>query len=77
MTAEEKKALQPGDVVQVRRDNGAVEEREVKYAPWAIGGGPCLGGGTWVIGLKGITGGYLLSRVFAKVSPPQATRRTS
>ena len=46
-----------GDLVEVTRDDGSIEQRRVKYEPWQ------LGDGTWVIGLKGITGGYALDRV--------------
>ena len=46
-----------GEIVSVTRDDGSAEMRSVKYAPWQ------LGDGTWVIGLDGIAGGYLLSRV--------------
>ena len=46
----------PGDRVVQTDDAGVVHERVVKYEPWQ------LGDGTWVIGLKGISGGYALSR---------------
>jgi hypothetical protein len=49
--------LVPGDRVSVRRDDGRVEEREVRLPAWQ------LGHGAWVIGLKGISGGYSLERV--------------
>jgi hypothetical protein len=52
----EQLALRPGDVVLQTDDSGAVNQRTVKYAPWQ------LGDGTWVIGLKGIAGGYALCR---------------
>lgn len=50
-------SLKPGDRVRVRRDDGTEVNYTVKYEPWR------LGHGTWVIGLKGISGGYDLSRV--------------
>lgn len=62
MTDEERRALRPGDKVMVRGDSGNEFEYVVKSAPWQ------LGGGTWVVGLVGISGGYLLSRV-ARVVP--------
>lgn len=65
ITDADRLALKPGDRVRVRLDSGQVDEFEVKYAPWA------LGHGTLVIGLRGIAGGYLLSRVVGIV----ATRR--
>lgn len=59
MSDADRMALKPGDrvLVLVRTDAGTVLEFEVKFAPWV------LGGGTWVVGLAGIAGGYLLSRV--------------
>lgn len=62
MTLQERLTLLPGDRVKVRRDNGDVEERLVKYAPWQ------LGHGSHVIGLVGISGGYDLERVVELVS---------
>jgi hypothetical protein len=53
--------LKPGDIVTVHRDSGPLEEREVKQEPWQ------LGGGHWVIGLHGISGGFLLNRCSVKV----------
>ncbi len=50
-------ALRPGDRVWVRMDGGEEVPFLVKYAPWQ------LGDLTWVVGLAGIAGGYLLSRV--------------
>lgn len=64
MTHEERLALVPGDVVIVRMDDGTEKEFTVKYEPWQ------LGHGEWVIGLKGIAGGYLLARVMAKKEAP-------
>lgn len=68
ITDADRLALKPGDRVRVRLDSGQVDEFEVKYAPWAPW---ALGHGTLVIGLRGIAGGYLLSRVVGIV----ATRR--
>lgn len=50
-------SIKPGDIVTVRVDSDNELEYEVKYAPWA------LGHGMMVVGLNGIAGGYLLSRV--------------
>jgi hypothetical protein len=49
-------ALKPGDEVLCVNDSGQTHKRIVKYSPWQ------LGGGTWVVGLKGISGGYALHR---------------
>ena len=49
--------LAPGNEVVVRRDDGSLERRRIKYEPWK------LGHGVWVIGLQGIAGGYDLDRV--------------
>ena len=54
--------LRPGDVVLVRKDDGREDEHMVKAHPWQ------LGHGTWVVGLRGISGGYALSRVVALIS---------
>jgi len=54
---EAQKNLKVGDEVLVTRDDGKVERRVVKYEPWT------LGDGTWVVGIKGISGGYALCRV--------------
>lgn len=62
MSDEERKALSPGDTVVVRNDHGYEEQRVVKYSPWQ------LAHGEWLIGLKGIAGGYLLSRVIRKAT---------
>lgn len=62
MTDDERKDLLPGDVVRVRDDSGAEAEYEVRWAPWQ------LASGEWVVGLKGIVGGYLLARVVGVVS---------
>jgi len=50
-------ALKPGAHVKVTRDDGSVESRMVKSAPWQ------MGHGTWVVGISGIAGGYALCRV--------------
>lgn len=58
---EDRKALIPGDCVEVLRDDRkTTTHHRVKYAPWQ------LGHGEWVIGLDGIAGGFLLSRVIGK-----------
>jgi len=53
-------ALRAGEVVEVLSDSGALLPQSVSGAPWR------LGDGTMVIGLHGIAGGYLLSRVVSK-----------
>lgn len=60
MTDDERMALIPSDWVEVVRDDGRTTHHRVKYAPWR------LGHGEWVIGLEGIAGGFLLSRVVAR-----------
>lgn len=50
-------SIKRGDIVTVRDDYGHESDYEVKNAPWE------LGGGRWVVGLKGISGGYSLDRV--------------
>lgn len=57
---QDRRSLVPGDRVLVRLDSGEHKEFVVKYQPWE------LGGGTLVIGLQGIAGGYLLSRVVGR-----------
>lgn len=57
MTDDERQALKVGDRVRVRGDDGTEFDYTVKAAPWQ------LGHGEWVVGLRGITGEYLLSRV--------------
>lgn len=52
--------LNPPDEVVYQNDDDAEITTTVKYAPWQ------LAHGEWVIGLKGIAGGYLLSRVVRK-----------
>ncbi len=64
LTVEQKRQLRPGDRVVVRLDAHPVGDDiyEVKSEPWQ------LGHGAWVIGLKGISGGYDLSRVTGIIS---------
>lgn len=50
-------SLRPHDRVRVLHDDGTEADYEVKFEPWT------LGHGEWVIGLKGMAGGYKLSRV--------------
>lgn len=57
MNDAERQDLKPGDRVRVRDDAGNEADYHVKAAPWQ------LGHGEWVIGLRGISGGYALSRV--------------
>lgn len=52
----ERRDFAEGDLVCVQRDDGHIEERIVKYAPWK-----CCDG-RWLVGLVGITGGYALER---------------
>jgi hypothetical protein len=72
-TDEERRLLQCGDRVRVLRDSGEIEERLVKYAPWPSSA-PALTRHSkskevvWLIGLAGISGGYLLDRVVQIVS---------
>lgn len=54
-------ALAPGDRVAVVMDQGEEREFTVRSEPWQ------LGHGTWVIGLEGRSGGYMLSRVARKL----------
>lgn len=56
--------LKSGDLVTVTRDDGRKEIRVVRMAPWK------LGHGEWVIGLEGITGGFLLTRCKPEKSTP-------
>jgi hypothetical protein len=63
MTDTERQGLIPGDEVAYLDDTGREWFATVKYAPWK------LGHGEWVIGLDGIAGGYLLSRVMRKCKP--------
>jgi len=52
-----KVSIKIGAKVRVTKDDGSVIESTVKYAPWQ------LGHGQWVIGIDGISGGYMLERV--------------
>ena len=49
--------LRRDDIVNVREDDGTSTIQTVKYKPWQ------LGDGTWVVGLFGRRGGFLLDRV--------------
>lgn len=62
LTVEQKRQLRVGDMVVVRADDGEEFDYEVKAEPWQ------LGHGAWVIGLRGISGGYDLSRVTGIIS---------
>lgn len=62
LTVEAKRLLRPGDRVVVRDDCGHSDIYDVTSPPWQ------LGHGAWVIGLKGISGGYSLDRVIGIVS---------
>ena len=53
----EQLALQPGDEVIVTRDDGREEVRVVRGWPTK------MGGHTWVLWLKGISGDFALCRV--------------
>lgn len=55
--------IEVGDTVMVRMDDGTEKEFTVKYKPWM------LGHGKWVIGLRGILGGYDLDRVLRITKP--------
>lgn len=46
-----------GTPVLVRRDDGTLLDTVTRSEPWQ------LGGGTWVVAVQGIAGGYALSRV--------------
>lgn len=61
--ADWRQSLKPGDRVRVRKDDGGEFVTAVRHEPWQ------LGHGEWVLGLRGIAGGYLLSRVQAVLSP--------
>ena len=64
LTVAQKRQLVPGERVVVRMDHGhpvGDEVYEVKTSPWQ------LGHGAWVIGLKGISGGYDLSRIMGLI----------
>lgn len=60
--SEELRSLKPKDRVRVRDDSGNEADYEVKYEPWQ------LGHGEWVVGLKGMAGSYMLSRVVKVLS---------
>lgn len=65
LTVEQKRQLRTGDRVVVRLDGvypPGDDIYEVRSEPWQ------LGHGAWVIGLKGISGGYDLSRVTGIIS---------
>jgi hypothetical protein len=49
-----------GELVEVTRDDGTIEKRVVREEPWELGN---PGSGRWVIGLRGIPGGYDFRRV--------------
>lgn len=57
ITVAEKRTLKVGARVLVRDDGGYEAIYDVRTEPWQ------LGSGHWVIGLKGISGGYSLDRV--------------
>jgi len=60
--------LRVGDMVLVKRDDGKEELRSVRVVPWK------LGHGEWVVGLEGISGGFLLCRCTPqKFKPLDAT----
>lgn len=59
MSSEPFTALEPGDAVLVRHDDGHVAKHVVRARPWQ------LGHGAWVVGLEGVSGGYSLDRVIA------------
>lgn len=61
LTDASRMALDVGDRVIVIIDNGTEADYIVKSTPWR------LVDGTLVVGLRGITGGYLLRRVIAKI----------
>lgn len=50
-------ALRVGDFVEVTKDDGSKTTGVVVRDPWK------LGGHTWTVGVSGIPGGFLLSRV--------------
>lgn len=54
---QEQYEIQPGDLVDVLRDNGATERMATASLPWQ------LGHGDWVISLDKISGGFDLARV--------------
>jgi hypothetical protein len=70
VTDGERRLLKPGDRVVLRGDDGREGEYVVKHAPWQ------LGHGEWVIGLFGLTGGWLLGRIVRQLPPAQNPGRT-
>ena len=50
-------AIKKGDPVKVRRDDGTELVTVAESDPWH------MGGHTWVISVKGISGGFALCRV--------------
>lgn len=62
MTDDERRELRTGDLVMVEMDDGSTVIKRVRRKPWE------LKHGEWVVGLSGIAGGYLLSRVRSLVS---------
>lgn len=50
-------SLKKGELVVAELDSGKRRALFVKQPPWQ------LGDGEWVVGLSGISGGYLLSRI--------------
>lgn len=68
MSDDERKALNPGDLVTYLDDFSRRCETTVRLAPWQ------LAHGEWVIGLHNISGGYLLSRVIELVSAAEPSR---
>lgn len=61
MTDADRQALQPGDRVVIRRDDGSEEEHVVEWGP----GENC--GHEWVIGLVGWSGWWSLDRVVRRI----------
>ncbi len=61
MTDQERKNLVPGDRVIVLHDDGSEKTHTVERSPWT------LYGPTMILGLSGVTGGYLLNRVVRKI----------
>ena len=68
-TDDERQQLREGDMVIVRNDVGNDATYLVKSSPWK------LAHGEWVIGLDGIAGGYLLSRVVGIMSKARRVPR--
>lgn len=55
-----------GMAVIVRSDGGNLIESEVTTLPWQ------LGHGAWVVGLKGVRGGFDCARVEPAPTPPRS-----